>query len=253
VTLARLRFNYTDIPNAVAASEVSLTKFATGEYKAAGSYFTQSGNWRVDVTVRRSDGDDINHAYVLPVNPAPPSSTKKGSAFALPFTVFSWNEVVGALLALAGAVILFYRRQIGALRPWAYRAGVSGATVILLTAATLAFGVHSHSTAANPTKGNPVKPTADSVERGKELFQQNCVQCHGITGLGDGPEAPNLNPASTDFRLHMPLHTDPQFFAFIADGYQGTQMPAFKTAFSETYIWNLVTYLRSAFSQPATQ
>src|SRR5207248_587930 len=90
VTLARLRFNYTDIPNAVAASEVSLTKFATGEYKAAGSYFTQSGNWRVDVTVRRSDGDDINHAYVLPVNPAPATSTKKGSAFSLPFTVFTW-------------------------------------------------------------------------------------------------------------------------------------------------------------------
>ena len=42
---------------------------------------------------------------------------------------------------------------------------VSAATLILLTAATLAFGVHSHSTAANPTKGNPVKPTADSIER----------------------------------------------------------------------------------------
>jgi copper transport protein len=253
VTLARLRFNYTDVPNAVAGSEVSLTRFATGEYKAAGSYFTQPGNWRVDVTVRRSDGDDVNHAYVLPVNPAQTTSTKKGSAFSLPFTVFTWNEVTGALLAIAGAVILFYRRQIGELRPWAYRAGVSVATVILLSAATLAFGVHSHSTAANPTKGNPVKATPDSIERGKQLFQQNCVQCHGITGSGDGPEAPNLNPAPTDFRLHMPLHTDPQFFAFITDGYAGSQMPAFRNAFSDTDIWNLVNYLRSAFTQAASQ
>ena len=51
----------------------------------------------------------------------------------------------------------------------------------------------------------------------------------------------------------MPLHTDPQFFAFIADGYAGSQMPAFRNAFSETDIWNLVNYLRSAFSEPASQ
>ena len=42
------------------------------------------------------------------------------------------------------------------------------------------------------------------------LFQQNCIQCHGVDGRGDGPEAANLNPPPTDFRLHIPVHTDPR-------------------------------------------
>jgi mono/diheme cytochrome c family protein len=105
----------------------------------------------------------------------------------------------------------------------------------------------------NPTKGNPVASNAASIARGKELFQQNCVMCHGIDGRGDGPQAASLSPAPTDFRFHMPLHTDPQFYAFIHDGYQGTAMPAFGKAFSPTDIWNLVNYLRSAFSGTPSQ
>ncbi len=254
VTLARLRFTYTDIPNAVAGSEITLNRFAPGEYKGAGSYFTQQGNWRVDMTVRRSDEDDINHAFVLPVNAQQNATTKNKGTFALPFSVFSWNEVLAGILAIGGAMLLLYRRPIGDLRPWAYRADVTLATLVLLASATLAFGVHTHSPAGNLTNGNPVKPTADSVARGKELFQSNCVQCHGVDGTGNGPEAASLSPAPTDFRLHMPLHTDPQFYAFIADGYAGTQMPAFDSAFQDKNdIWNLVNYLRSAFSGPASQ
>jgi mono/diheme cytochrome c family protein len=253
VTQTRLRFNYEDAPNAVAPSELLLTKFSPGEWKGAGVYFTTQGNWRIDMTIRRSDGDDVSHAFLLPVAPLP-AQTKAGSGsiFALPFTVFNWNEVAGAALALVGALVLIYRRQINVAN-MGYRATVTGATAVLLAGAVLVFGVHTHNTQANPTKGNPVKPTAASIARGKELFQQNCVQCHGIDGRGDGPQAAQLSPAPTDFRLHMPLHTDPQFYAFIHDGYAGTAMPAFGSAFSSDDIWNLVNYLRSAFSGGATQ
>ena len=51
----------------------------------------------------------------------------------------------------------------------------------------------------------------------------------------------------------MPLHTDPQFYAFISNGYPGSAMPQFAKTFSETDIWNLVNYLRSAFSEAPTQ
>jgi copper transport protein len=253
VTQARLRFNYEDAPNAVAPSELLLTKFSSGEWKGAGVYFTTQGNWRVDMTIRRSDADDVAHAFVLPVAVAPQTTTAGGgSMFALPFKVFNWNEVAGAALALVGGLILIYRRQINVAN-LGYRATVTGATAVLLAGAVLVFGVHTHSTQANPRGNNPVKPTAASIARGKELFQQNCVQCHGIDGRGDGPEAAKLNPAPTDFRLHMPLHTDPQFYAFIHDGYAGTAMPAFGSSLSADDIWNLVNYLRSAFSGGATQ
>lgn len=253
ITQARLRFNYEDAPNAVAPSEMLLTKFATGEWKGAGVYFTTQGNWRIDMSIRRTDGDDVAHAFVLPVATAPSTTAAGGgSMFALPFTVFNWNEVAGAVLALVGALVLVYRRQINVAN-LGYRATVTGATGILLAGAVLVFGVHTHSSQTNPRGNNPIKPTEASIARGKALFQQNCVQCHGIDGRGDGPEAAKLNPAPTDFRLHMPLHTDPQFYAFIKDGYAGTAMPAFGSSLSSDDMWNLVNYLRSAFSGGATQ
>lgn len=253
VTQVRLRFNYDDIPGAVAPQELILNRFAPGEYRAVGAYFTQPGNWRTDLSVRRSDADDINTTFVLPVAPAVRQSAGQGSAYALPFNVFSWNEVLGVALVLAGGAIIVYRGQLRWLSRAGYRAGIGAATALLLAGAVFVFGVHSHTTSLDLTKGNPVKPTQDSVERGRLLFQQNCIQCHGIDGRGDGPEAASLSPAPTDFRLHTPLHTDPQFYAFIANGYPGSQMPAFKDAFSEEDIWNLVNYLRAAFSDAPSQ
>ncbi len=254
VTQARLRFSFDDVQNAVAPSEIILNKFAPGDFRGAGSYFTEPGNWRADANVRRSSGDDVTHAFVLPVARAAATPTAGGSSiFELPFTALNWNEVAGAILALLGAAILIYRRQLHILRPPAYRVGVTIATALLLAGAVLAFGVHSDSKPVDARVGNPVPSSPASIDRGKMLFQQNCVTCHGIDGRGDGPASVNLSPAPSDFRLHIPLHTDPQFYAFIAAGYPGSAMPSFKDSFSDTDIWNLVNFLRSAFTEAPTQ
>jgi copper transport protein len=254
VTQARLRFSYDDVQNAIAPSEIILTRFADGDYRGAGAYFTQPGNWRVQTDIRRSDADDVSHQFVLPVGRAVASAkSDRGTAYELPFTVFSWNEAAGFAVVLAGAAIMFYRRQLRWLRQPGYRAGMSLATLLMLGGAVLIFGVHTHSTVANPTAGNPIKPTAASAARGKDLFQQNCIVCHGIDGRGDGPGAASLSPAPTDFRQHMPLHTDPQFQQFIANGYPGSAMPKFQGTFSDEDIWNVVNFMRSAFSEAPAQ
>jgi mono/diheme cytochrome c family protein len=117
----------------------------------------------------------------------------------------------------------------------------------------LAFGVDTHGAPADPSAGNPVEPTEASVARGLELYQQNCVTCHGVDGRGDGPTAPTLNPAPSDFRLHVPYHTDVELFRFIADGYPGTAMPAWRDEFSEEDIWNLVNFLRANFTEAPSE
>jgi cytochrome c553 len=254
VNFVRLRFNYDDVANAVAPSEIVLTRFADGDYRGAGAYFTQPGNWRAETTIRRTDGDDIAHIFVLPVARAQATTnTTSPDAYGLPFTVFNWNEVAGAFVALAGLAIIIYRKQFRWLQQPGYRISITVATVLLLAGAVLVFGVHTHPKPVDATKGNPEKSTPASIDRGKTLFQQNCISCHGIDGRGDGPESVNLSPAPTDFRLHMPLHTDPSFYNFIAKGYQGSAMPQFEKAFSATDIWNLINYLRSAFTEAPTQ
>jgi mono/diheme cytochrome c family protein len=113
----------------------------------------------------------------------------------------------------------------------------------------LVFGVDTHTAAQDARAGNPVAPSEESVARGRELFQQNCIVCHGADGRGETEQAKNLNPAPTDFRLHVPLHTDPQFYNFIENGYPGSAMPAFGDAFSEEDIWNLVNFIRETFKE----
>jgi copper transport protein len=253
VTQARLRFEYDDVEGAVAPSEIILNRFGAGDYRGAGAYFTQPGNWRVAASIRRSDGDDAARTFVLPVVREEAGDTAEGDAFDLPFTSFYWNEVLAAALAIAGVLLLLYRRQLKWMASWANRGVMTVAAVLLIAAGVLAFGVHTHTDAIDAREGNPIPPSEESVARGRELFQQNCIQCHGIDGRGDGPAAEGLNPAPTDFRLHVPLHTDPQFYAFIADGYPGSAMPAFRDAFSEEDIWNLVNFIRETFKDAPTE
>jgi high-affinity iron transporter len=80
---------------------------------------------------------------------------------------------------------------------------------------------------------------------GRDLFQENCVSCHGVLGAGDGPSADTLNPKPRDFTApeRMSLLTPFQFYQAITFGVEGTAMPSFSEAFAPRQRWNLAFYL----------
>lgn len=51
-----------------------------------------------------------------------------------------------------------------------------------------------------------------NVEKGKEVFIQRCVACHGATGHGDGPASGTLNPKPRKF-------ADPAWQSEVTDEY----------------------------------
>lgn len=248
----RLRFYYTDPSNPnlkTGQTELILNSFGQGQYRGSGAYFSQPGSWRVEAGIRRTGADDVSRNFVVSVAPAESKAEGNRGRYSLPFTALTWNEVVGALAAILGGVAVLYAGQLGGAFSVDKRWSITAGTAIFLIGAVLAFGVNTDKRGTGLAAKNPIKPTEESITAGRMLFQQNCIVCHGNTGRGDGPQAAGLDPAPTDFRLHMPLHTDPQFFAFIQNGYPGSAMPAWRDQLSDDEIWNLVNFMRSAFSE----
>ncbi len=108
---------------------------------------------------------------------------------------------------------------------------------MLRVAAVLACaaGVWAQHTPENDR--NPFAADAAAIGKGRELYGQICVACHGAEGRGD--RAPAL--ANAAFRHGA---SDGGVFLSIRNGVRGSQMPAF-TTFGADQVWQLVSYIRS--------
>jgi mono/diheme cytochrome c family protein len=82
----------------------------------------------------------------------------------------------------------------------------------------------------------PVDPKAliasspELVAKGKELFEKNCVSCHGPAGHGDGPAAGTMNPRPRNFTNPDGWTNGfdlPAIYKTISTGVQNTSMSPF--------------------------
>jgi mono/diheme cytochrome c family protein len=86
----------------------------------------------------------------------------------------------------------------------------------------------------------------EQVARGRQIYQENCVACHGVGGKGDGIEAAGLTASPPDFTSQewMAEKTGAQLFQAIGDGIP-PDMPAYGDQLTEEERWDLVGFLRS--------
>ena len=86
---------------------------------------------------------------------------------------------------------------------------------------------------------------APSAVRGKALFTEYCVTCHGERGDGKGPSAKGLNPPPANFTdaAFMRSETPYDFYHVISLGKTHTAMPAWDGVLSVQERWDLVSYL----------
>ena len=95
---------------------------------------------------------------------------------------------------------------------------------------------------------NPLAATPESLDRGRTIYLQSCAACHGITGKGDGAAAAAIRPPLPDLNAHVPLHPDGELWWFITNGIAGRPMPAWRDALTDDERWDVVNYLRAAFT-----
>jgi mono/diheme cytochrome c family protein len=90
--------------------------------------------------------------------------------------------------------------------------------------------------------------TQDSVARGKKIYTESCVVCHGVDG--SGPEGRTYNVAKKARDLSEPLNyrygsSDQAIFRTIFYGVPSTPMGGYKKSLSQDDVWDIVNYLRS--------
>jgi len=95
------------------------------------------------------------------------------------------------------------------------------------------------------TMKNPLPATDANLQAAKTIYLDQCANCHGEHGKGDGPEAHMHSPAPSDFTDTRHINTVPDGALF----YQITQgrrpMPSFKRKLNEDQRWQLVLFVRT--------
>ena len=110
----------------------------------------------------------------------------------------------------------------------------------------LAQQVKQKLTVGGKGETNPLPPSGENIEAGRENFSHYCMVCHGLDGQNTGvpfadrmsPPVPLLNsPAVQAYR-------DGQLKWVVDNGIFPSGMPASKGILNDDEIWQIVIYLR---------
>jgi mono/diheme cytochrome c family protein len=97
--------------------------------------------------------------------------------------------------------------------------------------------------------------TIEGLRHGSELYQKlSCARCHGVSGIGDGPDAPTLinfkhqPDPPYDFTITSRFkcgQSNADLYKVLMTGMDGTPMLSFAGKMEPGEAWDLVHYLRT--------
>ena len=95
---------------------------------------------------------------------------------------------------------------------------------------------------------SPLAASDIDVNKAQVLYQNNCADCHGEQGLGDGAGGAELDPGPTNIArfAKMKMAKDDYLLWTLSEGGEpvASEMPAFKDVLSADEMWQIVGYLR---------
>ena len=102
------------------------------------------------------------------------------------------------------------------------------------------------------TLKNPVADSEATLQKIVPVYRENCAQCHGDTGRGDGREAKSHSTLPPDFTEagRIAKQEDGVLFYKISEGKR--PMPSFKGRLTEEERWELVLLVRRMADKGAT-
>jgi mono/diheme cytochrome c family protein len=213
------------------------------------------GEWQISTAVRRPEAFDVFADYRVRVNldgQIEPLG-QEGPIDALLKWLSIYGMVFGGIVALAISAAWLFIAWKAADHPAVL------AVLIIPAIIAIPIGVYSIVTftrEATPglTLTNPFLPDEQSLKIGRELFNKNCMACHGEQGRGNGFAAASLAIKPPDYGSgHLDIHTDGDIFYWIQNGISpGSPMPAFKDRLTDDEIWHVVNYVRRLRNEAGT-
>lgn len=83
------------------------------------------------------------------------------------------------------------------------------------------------------------------ITRGKAIYQHHCLDCHGLTGRGDGPAAASLKVLPADFqRFRSFLKSDEELLRTIEHGVVFSPMHSWRGQLTDGEMQDAVAYIR---------
>jgi len=100
---------------------------------------------------------------------------------------------------------------------------------------------------------DPFPSRPPSLARGATVYREQCIQCHGPSGHGDGPKAAHLTgPPAADLsdRAELATVSPLDMYRKIAIGVLGTGMPEYAAALSSEDRWAVTAYIGTFRATP---
>jgi cbb3-type cytochrome c oxidase subunit II len=95
---------------------------------------------------------------------------------------------------------------------------------------------------------NPYPTTAAGLARGRKIYQDFCLGCHGPVGDGMGPAQPHIYPPPFNFTLLNGREISGGILYYqIMNGITGTAMPYFKRDLESEKIWDVGNFVAVYF------
>ena len=194
----------------------------------------------MDASIRRKDAaEDVQVPFRLNV-------VEPGSIPPAGFPDINPGMLVAVVGLAAGGLLLAY-----ALRANMRMGKVIGGSALALGMA-LFFG--SMAFASNPPKPlavNPYAPDPQSLARGKSIYEEHCLVCHGPTGTGSEFLPADLRP--TEFLTNTRTHSDDVLYDWLTNGMPGTAMVPWKTRLTDAQRWHVLNYVEFLAEKDSTK
>jgi len=134
------------------------------------------------------------------------------------------------------------------------RLGIFVVLIGLVLLAIALTAIHKKTWAIPPeakAMKNPLAPSDANITLATRVYSDQCANCHGDAGKGDGSDAMMYDPAPSDLTdsAKMSKVTDGEIYYQITEGRK--PMPSYRKRLTEEQRWQLVLLVRSFAGQPA--